>query len=90
MLRTIANAVKLYLTQYLKAGVGKCRVARSYQEWNVRGTPGRMGGRQSTVMLRATDIDWARMSEVKAWCRMARMEVSKWCSDRGPSKMRVG
>ncbi len=36
MLRTIANAVKLYLTQHLKAGVGKCRIARSWQEWNVR------------------------------------------------------
>jgi len=49
-----------------------------------------MGCRHSTVMLRAADIDQAPASEVNAWCRMVRMEVSKWCGDRGPSTARVG
>jgi hypothetical protein len=50
-----------------------------------RATPGWMGCRQPTVMLRAVDFDRDCVSGINSRCRMARMDLSKWHGDRGLS-----
>ena len=90
MLRTIANAVKLYLTQKLEGGA-----------WGNAGSRGRgrsgmgvgdarsEGLSQSTVIFRG-DIDRDRVSGINSRCRIARKDLSQWRSDQGPSRARAG
>ena len=42
------------------------------------------------VMLRAADFDRDRASRINLWCRMARMDLSNWCGDRGLSRTWAG